>query len=299
MKNTFSNNIISVHKQRGEMWLQQLPAFLEERANELSLVLHPPFADLTYHYTCPVRLNDGSNAVLKCTVPNSEFERDVNALLCFNNKTSITVLKHNINQGWILIEQCTPGTNLQDTSDEQSIAIITNLIANRLSEPSSNHCYEFPTVGRWLDRLDKPIANTLLDKHVKNCQHIKQDLLADQFTPLLLHGDLHHGNVLSAQREPYLMIDPKGVVGEALYELTPMMYNPITDLVNMSSDTALRKRLQRRLDIILDNITIDNKRLWYWCYVQACLAMCWFIDDDINKQAQSMLHLCEQFKQLI
>ena len=52
------------------------------------------------------------------------------------------------------------------------------------------------------------------------------DLLASGGEPLLLHGDLHQGNILAAGRAPWLAIDPKGVVGEATYETAALLHNP-------------------------------------------------------------------------
>ena len=51
-------------------------------------------------------------------------------------------------------------------------------------------------------------------------------LVPSQTGPVLLHGDLHHGNVLSARRRPWLAIDPKGVVGERAFDAGALLYNP-------------------------------------------------------------------------
>jgi len=99
--------------------------------------------------------------------------------------------------------------------------------------------------------------------------------LASQGEPVLLHGDLHHYNILSSQREPWLAIDPKGVIGEREYEIGALMRNPI-------SKKLTKKTLVNRLDKITELTGFDKQRLLHWSIVQTVLAACWCIDDGTD-----------------
>ncbi len=87
----------------------------------------------------------------------------------------------------------------------------------------------------------------------------------------MLHGDLHHGNVLAAEREPWLVIDPKGVVGDPAYEPAVMLWNSHAGVG--ARDAA--DRLAARLDILAEMLCHDRRRMAAWGFAQAVLSACW------------------------
>ena len=66
------------------------------------------------------------------------------------------------------------------------------------------------------------------------------ELLSSAGEPMLLHGDLHHYNILAAERQPWLAIDPKGVVGDPVYETGVFLYNRLTDELYPDEMLAIR-----------------------------------------------------------
>jgi streptomycin 6-kinase len=93
-------------------------------------------------------------------------------------------------------------------------------------------------------------------------------------TPVLLHGDLHHFNILSAE-DSWLAIDPKGIVGEPAYEVGAWMRNPIPNI----PEPELRRFVWRRLDILADILELDWERLRQWSLAQAVLSAWWSYED--------------------
>ena len=98
------------------------------------------------------------------------------------------------------------------------------------------------------------------------------DLIASQGETVLLHGDLHHDNILSAGRESWLVIDPKGVAGEREFEIGPMMYNPWNRVLDRPD---LKAVLSRRVDILVDELGFDRQKMAAWGFVEAMLSMAW------------------------
>jgi streptomycin 6-kinase len=92
-------------------------------------------------------------------------------------------------------------------------------------------------------------------------------------TSLILHGDLHHFNILSAEREPWLAIDPKGVVGEAAYEAGALLRNPLEDM------SQYPHILKRRIAILSEMLDIDCQRILGWAVAQAVLSAWWSYED--------------------
>ena len=106
-------------------------------------------------------------------------------------------------------------------------------------------------------------------------QRIYRDLCATQRNPALLHGDLHHYNVLSDRARGWCAIDAKGVVGELEYELGAALRNPDRS----PGPFAKLEVVERRLDHFGLALGIDTSRARGWCFAQAVLAAIWSIED--------------------
>ena len=91
--------------------------------------------------------------------------------------------------------------------------------------------------------------------------------------PVVLHGDLHHYNILSAVREPWLAIDPKGVVGEAEYEVGALLRN------HLLSTVRPERLLARRVDQLTDELGFERQRIVGWGLAQAVLSAWWSFED--------------------
>jgi streptomycin 6-kinase len=111
---------------------------------------------------------------------------------------------------------------------------------------------------------------------VERAEAIFADLLASSGAPMLLHGDLHHQNILAAERAPWLAIDPKGLIGEAEYEVGALIRNPMPRLLALPDPTAT---LARRFDILTEALGFDRQRMVAWSYAQAVLSAWWTIED--------------------
>ncbi|GAA1804582.1 aminoglycoside phosphotransferase family protein [Agromyces neolithicus] len=100
-------------------------------------------------------------------------------------------------------------------------------------------------------------------------------LLADPRDTVVLHGDLHHGNVLDFGERGWLVIDPKGLLGEAAFDYCNLLCNP-------SHERALAPgRLQRQFGVVVDATGVDAARLADWLVAWCALSSTWFeIDDD-------------------
>jgi streptomycin 6-kinase len=99
-----------------------------------------------------------------------------------------------------------------------------------------------------------------------------RDLTNSSSSPALLHADLHHWNILSAQRQPWLAIDPKGLIGEPKYETGAWLRNPFPDLLRWSN---AREIIRRRANQFAVALNFDRERIYAWGVYQAVLAAWW------------------------
>lgn len=142
---------------------------------------------------------------------------------------------------------------------------------------------DFPSVSDWakgfqrlrerFDGATGPFPKRLVD----TAEALFSDLLASMDETILLHGDLHHWNILSADREPWLAIDPKGALGEPAYEVGAWLRNPFPQIMTFDQP---RKVIARRLDQFADKLTLARDRMLGWGIAQAVLAAWWSFEDE-------------------
>jgi streptomycin 6-kinase len=93
---------------------------------------------------------------------------------------------------------------------------------------------------------------------------------------VLLHGDLHQDNILSAGREPWLAVDPKGVIGEPVFEIGALLRNFLPDILSIPDPKLL---MTRRIDQLSAELGFDRDRIHDWAFSQAVLSVLWSVED--------------------
>ena len=88
----------------------------------------------------------------------------------------------------------------------------------------------------------------------------------------MLHGDLHHFNLLRSEAHGWLAIDAKGVVGEPAYETGALLRNPKGERLTLPV-------LRRRADRLTEALGLDVTRVYGWAYSQAVLSAAWCVED--------------------
>jgi streptomycin 6-kinase len=102
------------------------------------------------------------------------------------------------------------------------------------------------------------------------------ELLASMPASTLLHGDLHYWNILSAKRESWLAIDPKGIVGDPAFEPAAWLLNPKPRSL---SGYDLRRQLERRIDLFSMELGLERQRIIGWGSTLAALSAWWSYED--------------------
>lgn len=108
---------------------------------------------------------------------------------------------------------------------------------------------------------------------IAGARTVARDLLANQREPRVLHGDIHHENVLDAGARGWIAIDPKGLLGERTFDYVNLLRNP-------DDEIALRPdRFIRQVDVIVEMASLDRTRLLQWTLALAGLSAVWMMED--------------------
>jgi streptomycin 6-kinase len=196
-------------------------------------------------------------------------------LRAFDGRGAVRLHAHD--DGALLLERLRPGVPLDragELSDDDATGILAGVIR---SFPACEPPPGVPTaraLGSAFARADV-WTNRIPPALVSDAQRVYAALCDSQARVRLLHGDLHHGNVLLDEERGWLAIDPKGVIGELEYEVGAALRNPIAK-PEIFTDPAV---ITRRVDHFVRALDLDASRVLGWAFAQAVLAAIWLLED--------------------
>jgi len=267
--------------ERGARWLEGLPELLEDCLERWSLTLEAPLPELRYHYLADVRTSRGRGAVLKLGVPDRELVTEVGFLRAAEGDPLVKLLKADPEWGALLLDRIRPGTPLSSLEDDQEAARIGARLIREMPLPVPAE-HDFPSLSDWIRAFSRLRARfeggsgPLPDRVLTHAEGFHADLSASGLAPRLLHGDLHHDNILQDQEGGWTVIDPKGVIGDPAYEAARFQHNPIPAVLSQDQPVEF---VRRRLLILEDVLGFDRRRLLGWAYVDAVLSACWSLEE--------------------
>jgi streptomycin 6-kinase len=293
----FTHRILNSFGEDGRLWLQSLPSILEELSSTWDLKLMPPYREMSFNYVAPALQSDGLEGVLKVGVPRTELVTEIAALKVFNGTGAVALYKADPEMGALLLERLRPGKPLFNAADDEFATRVASEVIRQLQSSSLDHDV-FPTVGDWFQGFQRlrdefngetgPFPSELIDK----AESISHDLLVSMERLTLLHGDLHHWNILSSEREPWLAIDPKGVIGEPEYETGAWIRNPFPNILEMSNPARM---IVRRVHQFSIELGFDRDRIYGWAFSQAVLSAYWSYEEK-DKGWENWLAVAEIIK---
>jgi streptomycin 6-kinase len=269
----------------GADWLDRLPEIVGTCAARWSLEVGSPFEPATISYVAPARLPDGAEAVLKVNFPEPESEHEAEALRLWDGRGAVRLLASDPGERALLVERCVPGTTLWEIDDEDEADRIAAGVLRLLWWPApSGHPFRLlaDEAARWADELPgrwehagRPCERGLLDDAVAFLRAAGPD----QGEQVVVHQDFHGGNVLRAEREPWLAIDPKPLVGEREFDTASLLRDRRDELTR---DPSSGRRVRRRLDQLAAELELDRERMRGWGIAHA---LAWGLDDDGTDEA--------------
>lgn len=275
----FILNIEGAFGEAGKQFLANLPALISKASQRWGLTNVQPSSTLSYNFVAFAN-RAGEQVVLKMGVPNREMKSEMAALRLFNGEGACRLIDDDEEKCWMLLERLKPGVMLSTLEDDEEATHIAVDVMQKIWRPAPKDDI-FIRLTDWFDGLKRLRSRfnggtgPFNEKLVGRVEHSVKEFFAENHKPVLMHGDFHHFNILSSERG-WLIIDPKGVIGPAGYEVGPLLINPWGDLLKMNN---YRRMTERRIDILHERLGFERERIREWGLAHAILSAWWSLED--------------------
>ncbi len=252
------------------VWLERVPDLVAECAEEWDLRLAEPYGPGAAGYAVRAELPAGRQVVLKLIYPHRESEHEADALARWDGEGAVQLLARDDDRSAMLIERCEPGTTLSAAGRGVALDVLIGLLPLLWVEAGGPfHTLEDEAawwIGYLPDQWERS-GGAVERRFVDAAVDVLSSLSQSQGEQVLLHQDLHGDNVLAAERKPWLVIDPKPLIGEREFAVAPIV---------RSSELGQSKRdVLYRLDRVTSDLGLDRDRARGWTIGQT---MAWAFD---------------------
>lgn len=285
------SNAVGAWGDAGERWLARLPTLVRELTQAWGLQILGPAGPFTLHWVASAIRDDGTPVVLKLgpTVPG-HLAHEALALQAFAGRGAVRLLAHDPERGALLLERAAPGTpvtGLVRQDDAAATEVLVDVVRrlHRAPVPAGLALPDLVAQGESLRRhLTAHRGDDVLPRRwVQRAAGLLGDLCSSAPRTVVLHGDLHHDNVLRATREPWLAIDPHGVLGDPGYELGATLYNPRPT----HRDPELLALVGARIEQLAEGLVMAPERVAAWGFVKAVLSEAWSHEDGATARSRA------------
>lgn len=258
----------------GRAWLARLPGLAADCAERWRLQLGDPLPGGNVALVLGATRDDGTDAVLKLSFPEEESEHEPDALEHWGGSGAVRLLERDDERRAMLLERVAPGTPLWGIADDERATAVAASVLRRLHGVPVRRGQPFRSLAdaaaRWSDTIPADwratggaFAGRLVDVAVDACRTLPRDAV----DAVVLHQDLHGGNVLRSEPDEWLAIDPKPLVGDPAFDAASLLRDRRWLLGDRGGGDA--RRLRRRLHVLAEVAGLDRERMRLWGIVHA------------------------------
>lgn len=268
----------------GEMWVAAVPALVDEFCARWEVrEVGTPYDDGAVSFVAPAVSAEGDPVVVKVSYVDDESRREADALRAWAGRGAVRVLASEPDLGAMMLERLNPGEPLSMHPDrDEAVSIACALLRSLWQAPRADHRFGFVTdlAGAWaadLPRrwaeLDEPFDGTLVDAAASLCRMLE----TPDRPQVIANRDFHLGNVLAAERSPWLVIDPKPLAGEPAFDAGHFVQSLLEDTSTADDATRLVRRVAHALGV-------DADRVRTWAFVRAIENALWSVETGVGDE---------------
>ena len=265
---------------KGTAWLDDLPRTIGLLEEKWKLTVEAPFPPIEFNFVAPATRENGDLAVLKIAPPygSTEIFGEAKFLSARNGEGCIRVMDLDRQHHSILIERALPGQNFTEIFADDPFGCVepaVSVLHSVLRRPPRD-LSDTISLNDWFDGLRRYEKSSFPARYAEKALNIYSELSKQSEHIFYLHGDYHPGNIVNATREPYLVIDAKGIIGHIGYEIAVF-------LNNLHWWRADEPDIKERLDAALAKFSvgfgINEKELEQWAFAGSVLGHWWTFDE--------------------
>ncbi len=279
----FADHAAHVWGDEGAAWVRRIPDLVDDLCAEWDMRVTDADFALSFNFVVPVVHNGDEAGVLKLGLPY-ELRREIEALRIFDGRGACRVLASDPLRGAMLLERIEPGVPLVSIGEcPEAVSAAVQVMKRLRRAPPAGHA--LPRLVDWwqaaTDGLEAKRGgpSPLPYDIVVEAASIYAEMRTREADEVVLHGDLHHLNILSSNRQGWLAIDPHGVTGPPECEIGAFMLNPHHG-APVSPDA--RDLLSKRLDQFARELEYDREALRRAALAYGVLSATWSAEHGGN-----------------
>jgi streptomycin 6-kinase len=278
----FHRSVCRVFGDVGKNWLAQLPEILTDLATRWKLDLGPPVEDLGVNYLAFAHGESGEELMLKVGVPHRGLVTEMEVLRIYNGRGIVKYIDGDPELGALLLKRIRPGTKLHELGDNREESRLAAGVMRNLQVPVPA-VHSLPTYAEQVERRFRQ-ARLICDadgapfsaEWIDTATHLFRDIQATKAKDVVLHGDLHHENILFDEENGWLAIDPKGIVGDPCLEVGRFLHCGLPDAISLDEK---RRLLDQRIEIFSQELGQSEERIRVCGTIDIVSCLCSQLDE--------------------
>ncbi|MEU3515711.1 aminoglycoside phosphotransferase family protein [Streptomyces sp. NPDC006654] len=253
----------------GDEWLEKLPGAVERAVSLRELTVERvQVPGGRSSVVLLVRRPDGTPAVLKLAPRRARPEGEAAALAHWGGLGAVRLLEADAAAGVLLLERLHPEVSVRSLPEAKALLEAAGTLRRLWVEPPSGHVFETVAerTGRQAAAMAAAAGNADVAALVAGALAAREELLAGESEPRLLHGTFRQSKVLAGERLPWLAVGPDPVVGECAFDLARLVRDRVEDLIASPSGASITRRRIKRL---AESLEVDQERLRGWTLFRA------------------------------
>lgn len=260
----------------GAAWLAELPAIVEELLGRWACVPDGEVMHGGVGVVVPVRRRSGGAAVLKVSFPHPGNVHEPDAFAAWEGRGAVLLHARDDARYAMLLERAHRVTLAEAAAEDgDEVLRVAGGLSRRLAVPAPPGLPRLrERAAAWEEELRRDaeeLPHALSRRTVEAAVATVRELGRAQ-PDTLIHGDLHAGNILRAEREPWLAVDPKGYAGDRAYDAGTLLKSRAPAL--LAADD-LRGAVHRTLEVFAEAAALDRERVRRWAQFHAVEASFW------------------------